>query len=88
MSSELVRSDALRATAWIVGSVAALCGLLGPVLAGGLDPTSLVGIVNGSGVCVLSALILPDRQPVNRAAWGFLGDMQPPAMVLGSPSVA
>lgn len=65
------RLDALRAMAWIVGTLGALSGLLGPVLAGGADPTSLVGIVSGSGVCVLGAFIL-DRQPANRAAWGFL----------------
>src|SRR5918994_343646 len=47
--------DALRATGWIVGIVAGLSGLLGPVLAGDSDPTSLVGVVSGSGACVLAA---------------------------------
>jgi hypothetical protein len=71
MVSDSTRVDALRATGWIVGIVAGLSGLLGPVLAGDSDPTSLVGVVSGSGACVLAAFIL-DRQPANRAAWGFL----------------
>jgi hypothetical protein len=64
MVSDSTRVDALRATGWIVGVVAGLSGLLGPVLAGGPDPTSLVGVVSGSGACVLAAFIL-DRQPAN-----------------------
>jgi len=48
-----------------------MSGLLGPILAHDLDPTTLVGIVSGSGACALSAVIL-DRRPTNRAAWGFL----------------
>lgn len=67
----VVRADALAATGWIAGSLGALCGLLGPVLAGGLDPTSLVGIASGSGACVFAAIII-DRQPSNRAGWGLL----------------
>lgn len=71
MDAQASRLDALRAIGWIVGSVCAASGLLGPFLAGGLDPTSLVGIASGSCGCVLGALVL-DRQPANRAAWGFL----------------
>jgi two-component system, NarL family, sensor kinase len=66
------RQDALRAAGWVLGSLGALVGLLGPVWAGALDdPMSLVGLVSGSGTCVLGAVIL-DRQPANRSAWGFL----------------
>ncbi len=65
------RGEALRAAGWIVGVSAGLSGLLGPVLARAWDPTSFVGIVSGSGACVLGAVIV-DRRPANRAAWGFL----------------
>ena len=67
----MVRLDALGAAGWIIGSLAALSGLLGPVLAGSLDSTSLVGVFSGSGACILAAFII-DRQPANKAAWGFL----------------
>ncbi|GAA2121153.1 sensor histidine kinase [Actinomadura napierensis] len=63
--------DALRAAGWVIGTLGALSGLLGPVLARSWDPTSLVGIFSGSGACALGAVIL-DRRPANRCAWGFL----------------
>ncbi|MER6425732.1 histidine kinase [Streptomyces sp. NPDC001137] len=65
------RLDALRALALVLGVLGTLVGLLGPVWAGAPDATSLVGVVSGAGACVLGVVIL-DRRPANRSAWGFL----------------
>ncbi|MEU9017823.1 histidine kinase [Actinomadura sp. NPDC048394] len=67
----LTSRDALRAAGWVIGTLGALSGLLGPVLARSVDSTSMVGIFSGSGACALGAVIL-DRRPANRCAWGFL----------------
>src|SRR5262245_3853881 len=42
LTAQARRLDALRALGWVLGSLGALTGLLGPVFAGALDPTSLV----------------------------------------------
>ncbi|MEU0095830.1 histidine kinase [Kribbella sp. NPDC006257] len=70
MDPRAKRLDALGAAGWIIGSLGALSGLLGAVLAG-FDSTSLVGVFSGTGCCLLGAFII-DRQPANRAAWAFL----------------
>jgi signal transduction histidine kinase len=61
----------LRTAGWVLGSLGALSGLLGPVLAGAPDSTSMVGVLSGSTVCVLGAVII-DRRPANASTWGFL----------------
>ncbi|MFJ7215969.1 sensor histidine kinase [Amycolatopsis sp. NPDC098790] len=71
MSAGVDRADLLRTAGWAAGGLFALSGVLGPVLAGAADPTSLVGVLSGSGACALGAVII-DRRPANRAAWGFL----------------
>jgi signal transduction histidine kinase len=65
------REELLRTVGWVVGGLGALSGLVGPVLAKAPDSTSLVGVVSGSTVCVLGAVII-DRRPANRATWAFL----------------